>query len=105
MGWGLGLECVFSWPRIYFFTREAYNGGGPNCPYFVGCCPSKVKDRARAICVRDAGCLVIILEFNLLVRFCRISFVRHFPLLTLDLLDLYCVCVLICCLHPDAFNH
>jgi hypothetical protein len=34
-------------------------GGGFNCPYFVACRPSKTKDRARPICVRDAGCLAI----------------------------------------------
>ena len=98
----VSTRSVSKRPQIHFFTREA-NNGGLNCPYFVGCCPSKAKDRARAICVRFAGCLVIILEFNLLVRFCRLSFVRHLPLLTLTL-DLYCVYLLICCLHPDAFN-
>jgi len=52
---------------------EARKGGGFNYPYFVRCRPSKTKHGAWPICVRDAGCLVTPLEFNLLVHFCRLS--------------------------------
>lgn len=55
------------------FACEAHKGGGFNYPYFVSCCPSKTKHRAWPICVHSAGCLVIPLEFNLLVHFCRLS--------------------------------
>jgi hypothetical protein len=47
---------------FHFIICEACKGGGFNCPHFVGCRHSKAKDRPRPICVRDVGCLVIILE-------------------------------------------
>jgi hypothetical protein len=45
-------------------SLRAYKGRGLNCPYFVGCRPPKAKGRAQPIRVRDAGCLMISLEFS-----------------------------------------
>jgi hypothetical protein len=43
-------------------------------PHFFGRSPPKTKDRARAICVRDAGYLVIRWSCIFWCYFCRVSF-------------------------------
>jgi len=48
-----------SWPRNRINAGQAYKGGSSSS-CFVGFTPPKAKDRARPVCIRDAGCLVIV---------------------------------------------
>ena len=48
-----------SQPPICLCPFKAYEGGGFNCPYLVGCHYPKAKERTWPICFRNTCCLVI----------------------------------------------
>ena len=66
--WG---TCHSSWlqPRIKSDSCKAFLSCCIGAPCFIGCSFQKVKDCAQAICIRDAGCLVITSGFPLVHSF------------------------------------
>jgi len=62
-----------SWPRSRINAGQACKGGYVSYPCCVGYALPKAKDSTRPVCIRDAGCLVIVLSQVILSCSLRLS--------------------------------